>query len=284
MIIPEHCREVALKKVDFPLDRKNIARNTVGKEAYYRTRYVVFERGKQHAVAELEKDETSEFFHKILSVKIVSLPKDTRYVEDENVDATNIPLLADFASRYKKDTVVIKGKFGHISFVHEPKFKEIHVIDVVPPFPPKLSTLISVALESGLIKTPVRTKEKLIDTNKLAKRAKTTEVMFACSEGGGKIAGKKCVYLDQHPDVRNPTIVGCDRTKKVSKAVYGKDFPFIDICPKNHVKRLDRPTIVKCCELQEAGFEKEGKLAIVPWGATVEDVVGAMKYLLGEQG
>ncbi|MFQ6061488.1 MAG: hypothetical protein ACE5KV_09410 [Thermoplasmata archaeon] len=272
-----------MKRVDFPLDKRNILRNSMGKKVYYRTRYLILNKGKQYAVVELRKTGNRHLFTEVLSARVISLPKDTRYVQESRIDTLNKPLLAEFASRFRKETVVIKGKFGHITFVHKPRFKRIRIVDVVPPFPAKLPSLVRSALETGEIHTPVKIEERLIDTNELARDVETEEVMFACKEGGGKVPGKKSLYLDQNPDVRNPTLIGCDRTKRVSKSLYGKDFPFIDICPKSHVKSKDEATLVKCCELQTGGFRREGKIAIVPWGATVGDVIGAMKYLLGEE-
>ncbi|MCK4444875.1 MAG: hypothetical protein KAW09_10040, partial [Thermoplasmata archaeon] len=116
----------------------------------------------------------------------------------------------------------------------------------------------------------------------LAKKADTDEIIFACEAGGIRIPKKKIYYMDQNPKVKDATIVGCARTRRVGKHLYGRDLPFIDMCPSNLVKESNVPTLVKCCELQTTGFTKAGKLATVPWGAKISDVVGAMKYLLGE--
>ncbi|TET91070.1 MAG: hypothetical protein E3J35_03590 [Methanomassiliicoccales archaeon] len=283
MIIPKHCREVGIWRVDFRLDASQIRKSLKGKKAYKRTRYVVLNNKKQHAVVELKKKETKALFNEILSTRIISLPKDTAYVEDPDVDVLSVPLLARRASRSKKDTVVVKGIFEHVSFVHKLRFREIRVVDLVPPFPSKLTTLVEMALKTEEIETPVRIIEELIDIRKLAKRVRTKEILFGCEAGGVRIPKKKCLYIDQNPEIADATIVGCDLTKRVAKQLYGKELPFVDICPKSLVKKSKIPTLIKCCELQTSGFDKEGKIAMVPWGAKVSDVVGAMKYLLGEK-
>jgi hypothetical protein len=283
MIIPEHCREVSLWKVGFKLDAASIRKNLKGKEAYTRTKYAVLNRGKQYAVVELKKTNRRTLFNDITSVRIVSLPKDTAFVEDPDVDVLSRPLLAERAARSGKETVIVKGLFEHVSFVHRLKFKNIRILEVAPPFPPKLTTLARMALETEDVETPVKMVEELIDIRKLAEKAKTKEILFACEAAGTKIPGKKSLYIDQNPEIKDATIVGCELTKKVAKHLYGKSLPFIDICPKSLVKKSSMPTLVKCCELQTTGFTKDGKLAMVPWGAKVSDVVGAMKYLLGEQ-
>jgi hypothetical protein len=282
MIIPEHCREVSLWKVGFRLDAKTISKALRGKEAYTRTKYVVLSKGKQHAVVELKKTRRRTLFNDITSVRIISLPKDTAFVEDPDVDVLSKPLLAERAAESRKETVIIKGLFEHISFVHKVKFKEIRILEVAPPFPPKLTTLARMALNTEDIDAPVEIVEEPIDIRKLAGNAKTKEILFACEAAGTKIPGKKSLYIDQSPEINDATIVGCELTKRVAKHLYGKDLPFIDICPKNLVKKSNIPTLVKCCELQTTGFTKDGKLAMVPWGAKISDVIGAMKYLLGE--
>ncbi len=283
MIIPEHCREVSLWKVGFKLDANTISKNLKGKEAYTRTKYVILERGKQHAVVELKKTNRRTLFNDVTSVRIISLPKDTAYIEDPDVDVLSKPLLAERAAKSPKETVIVKGLFEHISFVHNLKFKEIRILEVAPPFPPKLTTLARMALKTEDIETPIKIVEELVDIRKLAKKAKTKELLFACEAAGTKIPNKKSLYIDQNPKIEDATIVGCDLTKRVAKHLYGRDLPFIDICPKNLMTKSGIPTLVKCCELQTTGFTKDGKLAMVPWGAKVSDVVGAMKYLLGEK-
>ncbi len=283
MIIPEHCREVSLWKVEFKLDAKTIKRNLEGKGAYTRTRYLILRNSKRHAVVELVKTNRKTLFNVIKSVKIISLPESTAFIEDAEVDVLSKPLLAERAAESRKETVIVKGLFEHVSFVHKLKFREIRVVEVAPPFPPKLTTLARMALKTEDIESPVRIVEELIDIRELAKKAKTKEILFACEAAGTRIPKKRSLYIDQNPKIKDATIVGCDLTRRVAKHLYGKELPFIDICPKNLVNKSDMPTLVKCCELQTTGFTKDGKLAMVPWGAKVSDVVGAMKYLLGEK-
>ena len=283
MIIPEHCREVSLWRVEFRLDAKTIKKELKGKEAYTRTKYVALNKGKQYAVIELKKTNRRTLFNDITSVKIISLPKDTAFIEDPEVDVLSKPLLAERASRSKKETVIVKGLFEHISFVHKLRFKEIRIVEVAPPFPPKLTTLAKMALRTEEIETPIRIVEEIIDIRELAKKVKTKEIVFACEAGGLKIPNKKSLYIDRNPSIKDATIVGCDLTKRVARHLYGKNLPFIDICPRNLVRKSNLPTLVKCCGLQTTGFTKDGKLAMVPWGAKISDVVGAMKYLLGEK-
>ncbi|UCD92526.1 MAG: hypothetical protein JSV43_00950 [Methanobacteriota archaeon] len=283
MIIPEHCRDVSVWDVDFKLDAKEINKKLKGKRAYRRTKYVVLKNKRQFAVVELRKKETKALFSKILSIKIISLPKNTAFIEDPGVDVLSIPLLARRASRSRKDTVVVKGLFEHVSFIHKLRFKDIRVVDVVPPFPAKLTSLVEMALKTEEVKTPVRIKEEIVDMRMLAKKAKTKEILFGCEAGGAKVPKKKCLYIDKNPKIADATIVGCDLSRRVAKDLCGKELPLIDICPKNIAKKSGVPTLIKCCELQTGGFDKEGKMAMVPWGAKVGDVVGAMKYLLGEK-
>lgn len=54
-MFPSHCKEVSVKTVDFELTAESIKGFLNGKRAYIRTRYYVFNSGKDWAVALIVK-------------------------------------------------------------------------------------------------------------------------------------------------------------------------------------------------------------------------------------
>ena len=113
--------------------------------------------------------------------------------------------------------------------------------------------------------------------NVLVKEVKTEEILLPCK--GELATDKPVLHLAKSPNVREATLIGCEFSRKVAKELYGRELPFIQICPRRIVERTDVPTIVKCCELQ-SGFKIDGNVAIVPWGAKTGDVAQAVEHLL----
>jgi len=275
MLIPEHCREVGLKDVDFPLNRESIMRAWKGKRIYFRTKYLVLRSADEYCVLGV-KSTASAVMNDVDSIDIISLPDETVWVEDAEIDVLSPTQLVRVALQHPGKTVVVKGAFDHVSFVKDPEVVRIRVFDVVPPVS-KLVSLVRSVADSQAISVAVDVEEDLMDINVLAEDVKTEEILLPCE---GELATEKTVlYLAKSPDVRDATLIGCEFSKKIARDLYGRDLPFIQLCPRRIVNRTDVPTIVKCCELQ-SGFKIDGNVAIVPWGARIEDVAQAVEHLL----
>ncbi|MFQ5909817.1 MAG: hypothetical protein ACE5IJ_03745 [Thermoplasmata archaeon] len=278
MLIPAHCREVGLKDVDFPLTSENIQESWRGKRIYFRTKFLVLKNGDDCSLLRIQS-RPNGILNEIESIDILSLPEETVWVEDPNVDVLNPSGLVQAALRHSEKTVVVKGAFDHVSFVKDPETTSIRVFDVVPPRPPKLLSLVRKALDIQALDVPAVIDEDILDLSDLAKDVTTEEVLLPCE---GRITSEKRVlHLSRSPEVKDATLLGCELSKQVAKELYGRDLPFIQMCPKRLVGQSEVPTIVKCCELQ-SGFEITGNVAVVPWGAREEDVVQALKCLLAE--
>ncbi|MCJ2555933.1 MAG: hypothetical protein LN415_02340 [Candidatus Thermoplasmatota archaeon] len=275
MLRPEHCREVGIKDVDFPLNPESIVKAWKGERIYFRTKYLVLRSGDEHCVLGV-KSAASSVMNDVDSIDIISLPNETVWVEDAEIDVLSPTQLVRVALQHPGKTVVVKGRFDHVSFVKDPEAMRIRVFDVVPPAS-KLVSLVRDAADSQAISVAVDVEEDLVDINVLAEDVKTEEILLPCE---GELATEKTVlYLAKGPAVRDATLIGCEFSKKVARELYGRDLPFIQMCPWRLVNRTDVPTIVKCCELQ-SGFKIDGNVAIVPWGAKTEDVAQAVEHLL----
>lgn len=281
-MLPGHCKDVAVKEVHFELNSENISENIRGKSAYTRCEYYVLKHDDKTAVIEITKEDGSELFRPITSHRIVSLPEETIYLKDETIDVINIPAMAEVSKRYPDMTVVVEGKFGHVSFADKNSFVCMSVVDVVPPYPSKLSALVKTALESGMVEIPVTVEYENIDINELAENAVEDVILFPCKASGIK-SGKKDYYLDQLPEIKEECVlIGCELSERIYNNVYKKEIKRIEMCPNKLSPKDNKKKIVKCCRIRN-GHRIEGNTAIVPWGATVQEVADAINGLFSEE-
>jgi hypothetical protein len=281
-MLPDHCKDVSVRKVDFELTEEEIASHTVGKKAYTRTEFIILKQVDQYAVIRVFKEGGVELFRPISAHKVIALPDSTIFIHDEKVDVLNRPKMATIALRHPGKTVIVQGLFNHVSFVQGSEVLELHLLDVVPPRPAKLSYLVEKALDAGLVELPIVVKEESIDLNELERQVVTPIVVFPCRASG--LESKRTVFfLDETPKIDGKaTLVGCELSLRIFQSIYKKKPEFISMCPREFVPKDGKKRLVKCCRVKE-GFEIEGNLAIVPWGATVSDVVQAIRALFKEQ-
>ncbi len=277
-----HCKDVSVRDVDFPLDEKNISELMESWTAYVRTGYLVLRNGNDLAVIELIKEDKDDLFRKVEGFTILSLPKDTIFIKDPDMDVLNRPAMAVLQDRYPDKTIVVEGMFSHINFIHELKTKRLRVIDNVPPEPSKLGVLVKIALSSGFVEHPISTEYVDIRMGDKVKDVGTEGVMFPCRVSG-LTADMPVYFLDEAPELAHEvTLIGCNLSQRIFRSVYGEEARFINVCPSDNVPDDGIKTIVKCCKIKE-GHVIEGNTAMVPWGATVPEVVGAINDLFGSE-
>jgi hypothetical protein len=272
---------VSLRKVSFSLSEEEIIKRASGKMAYAITNYMILTNGDEWAVMRIEKARGPGLFKRIEKVEVVSLPEDTVYVEDPTVDVLNPSVMVGIAEKEGKETLIVKGKFEHVSFIHNEKSEPLKVFDVVPPNPPKLIELAERALGTGRICKPITIVPDILDLNELAQASVTTFTMFPCYTPGLS-SGENALFLDQAPDISsigvdNITLIGCDLSLRTFISHYGKEPKFIDMCPR---KRSSSEEVVnkylsRCCFIDEE-YERRGDIACVSWGAKVSDVEEAI--------
>jgi hypothetical protein len=251
-----HPSEICVKNVE-SLSESWIRRNFENEKIYKKTRFLVLKKGKRCRIVEVRKKKSSFLFSRIIGMKFLA---EARWLEKE-IDVMDKGEMAELSA-----PLVVKGKYGYVSFIFDEVPAKVEVVDVVPPFP---SRLFMVAKECRKhLKKSVILREKLIDLRKYAGK----NVIFPCSSSGiGEI------YLDDFPDLKtkNVTLVGCSLSKKIFIEVYGEEPKFIDICPKKFAGKGRK--LIRCCDAKKV--EVEGEIAIVPWSAEPKDVLLALKIL-----
>lgn len=285
-MFPKHCKEVSIKKVDFPLTAEDIKKNLHNKQAYRKTEFIILNREEDWAVVSIRKGEAKTLFSRIEEVDIISLPDSTKYVEDQHINVLSPSKMVEKAEELKAETLIVKGKFEHVSFIHNEIPNDVYVFEVVPPVPPKLVELAEKALDSGSVNKPVKIVPQTLDLRDLAKKSTKNKIVFPCQASGLKDE-KDSYYLDQRPEISDDelgdiSLVGCDLSLRIFKTIYGVEPEFFNFCPKKMAMEGQAKGLVltKCCEVKE-GHELIGKIAVVPWGATQEEVEEALNNLLG---
>ncbi len=284
-MFPSHCKEVSVRSVDFELTEDNIREFLSGKRAYIRTRFYVFNSREAWAVAEVEKTEANSVLKDIKSVRVLSLPRDTSFVDDPSLEVLSASVMGALQRKMDTKCVVVRGRSEHISFFVAEAPKTLTIFDVVPPSPSKLVGMVDSVLESDLQDVCVSYSVIEADLNEIAGAVTTGAVMFPCRASGLE-STLRTHYLDETRDLSEDqlnevTLIGCSLSARIFKAVYGREPKLLNMCPKDLAKArgISGPVLVKCCRVKE-GFSLEGQIAVVPWGARTSDVSAALRAIL----
>lgn len=287
-MFPEHCKEVSVKRVSFPLTEEEIRKNLVNKLIYKRTKFIALNNGDEWAVVSVQKPQDKNLFSRIQEIDIISLPASTKYLEDPEIDVLSPTRMAEKAQELGADTLIIKGMFEHVSFIHNERPVSLMVLEIIPPEPPKLVELVKKALDSGKINRPVKIIPHIIDLRKMAEGCKYQNIVYPC-QASGLSSERDTFYLDQRPrftdeQLQRISLIGCDLSLRIFKTIYGMEPEFFNLCPKKRIIDMqpEQFTLTKCCEIKE-GHERIGNTAIVPWGATLKEVEDSLKDLFADK-
>jgi hypothetical protein len=215
----------------------------------------------------------------------MSLPGTTCYLEDSQINVLSPSRMANAAKEMDCKTLIVKGKFEHVSFISDEEAVPLVVFEVVPPNPPKLVELVKSSINSGNVNHAVSVVPEIMDITKIVKGSKNPIIIFPCQASG--LEGPKNTYfLDQYPDIseeelKNVTLIGCDLSLRIFKSLYETEPEFYNFCPKKNAQD-EKPkyyAIMKCCQIKE-GYERIGNTVVVPWGATQREVEDALNELL----
>jgi len=286
-MMPRHCKDVAFKRVEFPLTEEGIRKRFENERVFTRTEYFILENAGKYAVVGVKRKRGIELFRAVTEVEMVSLPESTAFVHDPECDVLNPHAMVRHAVAHPEETVVVLGKFEHISFIKGEKHPAVlRVIDVVPPRPSKTVEMVELALRTGLVRTPVLVEPVLVDAVKLCAGRSSDVVMFPCEAGKVTVDGRQVLYLDKTPPLKegvSVTLAGCELSKRIFRVTYGREPDFVDICPRELARSHFEPGklhIARCCDVHRVIVEPG--LALVQYGARVEEIIAAIKALLGE--
>jgi hypothetical protein len=275
-LVPSQYRNVSVADVPVALDEPSLRAFFVGREVYRRTRYIVARSGGACAVVSVDKESEGPLFSPVTAMSVLAGPSQTVFVDAPATD-TGVPTqLARVAASRAAGArcVVVRGLYGHVSFILEPAAIRIGVVEVVPPWPPKLADQLSRVLELAEDLPPVELVPHLVDLSELAASRPASHYLFPCRAGSAGSA-EAVSYLDEVPPREPWTLVGCARSKSIHDWFYGSqgdDVPMVDMCPRRLAASVPAgPLITKCCLLEDRVVAEPG-LVVVPWGASLAQI------------
>lgn len=271
-LTPDRYREVTLAEVDVPLTEEALAGWFVGRDAYRRTRYIIVSRGPEIAVVRVTKASEDPLFSPITSVEVLAGPDECRLVDAPQVDTAVPTQLAEVARTSAAGVrgVVVRGRYGHVSFLLDPDPLRVRVVETVPPEPPKLVHQVQRLLDVADDLPPVEIEPELVDLHELAATRPSGHYLLPCRSGRAAPPGARVDYLDERPPRGEWVLVGCARSREIHRWCYGDEPPFVEACPRSLVGG-DGPVLTKCC-LFEHEISVEGRVVTVPWGASLAEV------------
>ena len=85
----------------------------------------------------------------------------------------------------------------------------LRVVDVEPPGPAKLADQVARVLALAEDVPPVLVEPELHDVRRLLPEPPPADVLLPCRAAGMELAGSEVSFLDERPDVRGWTLLGC---------------------------------------------------------------------------
>lgn len=265
-----------------PLEEGPVKEVLLSREGYRRTEFIVLRRDDAAALVRIDFASREALFNPITSVEWLAGPDDCAYVVRPDVDTANATALAEVALSAGSPTIcVVEGRYQHVNFIIRACPLEVRLIDVVPPWPPRLLDLARQAITIDEDLPPVRLVPELLDVRTLASGTDEGHFLLPCQGSGVDLPGT-VDYLDQRPARADWTLVGCERSRQLHRWFYG-DEPDrqVELCPDRLTPAdAGTRTLLRCC-LLERGIRVEGQRAVVPWGTNLSEVQSALRALTG---
>lgn len=280
-LVPLPYRRISVQPYSGPMTSEAISTLLLGREAYRRTDFIVLRgEGDQTAVVAVTRAESEPLFSPITAVEVLALPETCLYVEFPGLDPANRSALAEAAHERgigPEGTLVVKGLYDHVNFIHHPDPLVVRVIEVAPPEPPKLYGLARQVLSYADL-PPIRLELERIEVRELADSMPAAAYLVPCRSGGLDDLSAPVYFLDERPERRDWTMIGCERSLQFHRHFYGDEPPRVEMCPRRLAGARTEPTLLKCC-LLEFHIEQDGPVAVVPWGADLAMVETALQRL-----
>lgn len=278
----------------FPLEYKNIGvtrpvPENADKRIYFLTEYMIEEDCSAedgsclYSLYKVVKTGDQLLRDVSLLDMIASGEEVVKYDRELNIkDRTLLIETAHELCRGNVNTVIFTGIDKHVTFVHKPDLSailDIEIVDVVPPEPSWLSSVVRRLEDSGVFgDLSVRFSENLTDLRQFEGEG----TVFPCSSSG--LQGK---CLDSDVITENGSLlVGCEISRSLFESRFpGITYSLVSICPfKSDVFKPSKPFITRCCRSEKSGIVTINgiKGAVVHWGASEFFVAGAVWDLVRE--
>lgn len=283
-------RGLSVQETDVPLTPVAIGDLLRGREIYRRTAFLALRNAGDSALVAVRPTDFQSLFSPVAELRVLSGPETTLWINDPAVDVGNASALAAAAREHHRDGVlayVVQGKFEHVNFIWQPAPVRIRVTEVVPPDPPKLLAMAEQVLAYDEDLPPVELILDAVDVRDLAARHPAPHYLLPC-RGSGVVVGSAVSFLDTRPPYADDwLLIGCERSLQFHEHFYSSRPRQVDLCPRARADGDgsgdgdgEMPVLAKCC-LLERGVEAGERMAVVPWGANLDEVRTALRSLCG---
>ena len=288
-LVPLPYRRVSVQPYAGRMSDGAIRAHLLGREAYRRTDFVVLrseDNPRTWAVAAILRADTDDLFHEIVDVEVLALPEQCAFLESPETDCANPSALAAAARENglgPETTVIVQGLYDHINFIHRPDPLVLRVVEVAPPEPPKLYDLLSHVLSYAVDLPPIVLELERIELRALCETVTPAAYLVPCRSGGLDDLPAPVHFLDERPPTRlDWTLIGCERSLQFHRHYYGDEPPRVEMCPRVIAGERHEPTMLKCC-LLEYHTERDGEVAVVPWGTDLAMAESALRELVSSR-
>lgn len=278
-------RGLSVQEVDVALREPDLLRFLQGREVYRRSDYLALRNGEGTALVAVRRASDEPLFSPVVEARVLATPQEVVWINSPTTDVGNATALAMAALANRRPGArcyLVQGLYEHVNFIWEPTPVRISVTEVVPPEPPKLLSMAQQVAAFDEDLPPLDLVLDAVDIRDLALRHPASRYLLPCRGSGVALAGSVS-FLDTRPrDRQDWVLVGCERSLQFHRHFYDDEPPRVDFCPRQRVRRAgDGLTLAKCC-LLERGVELEGaETVFVPWGANLDEVRQALRWLTG---
>src|SRR5262249_32320853 len=125
-------------------------------------------------------------FSPITAVTLVAAAAETAFVDAPHADTAIPSQLARVAAERAPQArcVIVRGRYGHVSFIADPAPGRVTVVEVVAPRPAKLGDQLTRVLDLAEDLPPVELVPDLVDLAELAGSRPSGHYLFPCRAGG----------------------------------------------------------------------------------------------------
>jgi hypothetical protein len=279
-LMPQQYRRVAFTDVGVELDEDSLRAYFLSHEVYRRTEFVIARFNEAVALVRVTTATSEPLFCPVTDISILATPDETILLSRPEVD-TGVPAqmtAVALAEGKGHRCVVVRGKYEHVNFILDPEPRNIHVLDVAPPWPAKLIDQVTRILDTAEGGEQIVVLPQVVDLDDLAVTVPAEHYLLPCRGGGIDIPGVKSSFLDEVPPEADWVLVGCDRSRAIHDHFYpdqANTVQQVNTCPRKLARKMPIPAgdarLTKCCLLEDR-VEVDGSTVIVPWGASLAQV------------
>lgn len=283
-------RGLSVQDVDIPLTPGAIGALLRSRTVYRRTAFLALRSDRDTALVAVRPSDPELLFSPVAELRVLSGPATTVWIDEPTAEVSNASSLAAAALAHRQDDTLaylVRGRFEHVNFIWRPAPVPIRVAEVVPPFPPKLYAMAEQVVGYDEDLPPVHLLLDSVDLGQLMRANPARHHLLPC-RGSGAGAGERVSFLDCHP-AYDPEwlLIGCERSRQFHEHFYGAHPRQVDLCPRSRAARPpgspSERVLTKCC-LLERGVQVADSTAVVPWGASLDEVRSALRALCGIRG